>query len=179
MTTYVAMIRGINLGGRKRVAMGDLEALFTALGHADVTTYIQSGNVVFDSPATDGSELAAAIEERIARDLGHQVTAVIRTRDEMAEVVAGNPFTARGADPAALHVTFLAAEPDREAVGRLEVPDRGDDEFEVAGREVYLYCPQGYGRTKLDNAFWERRLKVPATTRNWRTVDKLVELANR
>ena len=104
---------------------------------------------------------------------------VVRTRDEMARVVEHSPFAGRGSDPAALHVTFLAAEPDPETVGRLEVPASGDDEFEVIGREVYLHCPNGYGRSKLDNAFWERRLQVPATTRNWRTVTKLVELANR
>lgn len=158
MTTYVALLRGINVAGHKRVKMSDLRARFLALGHQMVTTYLQSGNVVFASPKSGPPELAHEIE------------------GELADVVAGNPFLTRGVDPATLHVTFLLDTPDTARVDEL-IPHHGEpDQFEVIGREVYLHCPNGYGRTKLSNAFFERRLRVAATTRNWNTVTRLLEL---
>jgi uncharacterized protein (DUF1697 family) len=153
--------------------MKPLAALFEALGAEDVRTYVQSGNVVF---AGRGPGLtAAAIEQRIAADLGVAVTVLLRTRRELAAVVAANPFLASGADPAKLHVTFLAERPAADR--RRELPEEsGPDALRVHGREVYLHCPNGYGRTKLHNAFVEKRLGVAATTRNWRTVTTLLDL---
>jgi uncharacterized protein (DUF1697 family) len=177
MTTHVALLRGINVGGRRRVGMEELRALFVSLGHEDVTTYLQSGNVVFGSSSGGARELAARIEARIAETLDLEVTVMLRTAGELARVVEGNPFLAGPADPASLHVTFLAREPDPIAVQRLEPARFAPDELVVAGREVYLNCPGGYGRTKLGNAFFERRLGVAATTRNWRTVTTLAGLA--
>jgi uncharacterized protein (DUF1697 family) len=177
VTTYVCLLRGINLGARNKVKMADLEALFVALGHADVATYIQSGNVVFTSPVDSPSTLARGIEERIAADLGLEVTVLLRTTDELSRVIEANPFVGGGADPAELHVTFLADEPDPAAAGAVDGGGFEPDEFRILGREVHLRCPDGYGRSKLNNAFWERRLGVAATTRNWRTVNKLHELA--
>ena len=178
MTTYVALLRGINVGGRTRVGMDDLRRLFVALGHADVKSYVQSGNVLFSSPVEESSRLIGDIERRIARDLGVTVTVLLRTKDDLARVVANNPFVSRETDPAKLHVTFLADAPDHERVARLDTPSGGPDEFSLAGREVYLHCPHGYGRTKLNNAYLERRLGVAATTRNWNTVTKLCDLAS-
>ena len=178
MNTYIAMLRGINVSGHKKIKMQDLQALFVALGHADVSTYIQSGNIIFKSPADSPSQLAGAIEERIAQDLGLAVTVLLRTKDELAQVIDGNPFVRQGIDPARLHVTFLAAAPDPALVHRVDVHNAEPDEFRVLGREIYLHCPQGYGRTKLNNAFWERRLGVAATTRNWNTVTRLFQLAS-
>jgi uncharacterized protein (DUF1697 family) len=157
--------------------MADLEALFAALGHADVATYLQSGNVVFTSTVGSPSALARGIEERIATDLDLDVTVLLRISDELAGVVEANPFVGGGADPAELHVTFLADEPDPSAVGAADGGGFGPDEFRILGREVYLRCPNGYGRSKLSNAFWEKRLGVAATTRNWKTVTTLHELA--
>ncbi len=159
------------------VAMGDLRRLFDALGHVDVTTYLQSGNVVFTSPGDAAARVAAALEERIATELGVTVTVLLRTGADLDHVVAGNPFVRRGADPAKLHVTFLADAPDAGAVKGLAAPTGEPDELVAASREVYLHCPNGYGRTKLNNAYFERRLRVAATTRNWKTVTKLRELA--
>ena len=176
MTTYVALLRGINVGGQTRVRMDDLRSLFVALGHADVTTYIQSGNVIFSSPVDESSRLTREIEKRIADDLGVTVTVLLRTRDDLDQVVAGSPFASRDLDPAKLHVTFLADAPDPERLARLATPTDEPDEYSIVGREVYLYCPNGYGRTKLNNAFIERRLGVAATTRNWRVVTKLRDL---
>lgn len=171
------MLRGINLGSHNRIRMEDLQALFVALGHSDVTTYIQSGNIIFKSSAGRPSQLAGVIEARITQDLGLTVTVLLRTKDELAQVIASNPFSRQGIDPAKLHVTFLADAPDSALVRRVDVHTAEPDEFRVLGREIYLHCPQGYGRTKLNNAFWERRLGVAATTRNWNTVTRLFQLA--
>lgn len=174
LQTYVALLRGINLGGRNRVSMSDLRTLFDALGAKDVATYVQSGNVVFKSPGK-AAELVQAIEKKISRDLGLNVTVLLRTKTQLARVLAGNPFSGR--EPAKLHVTFLAATPDRRLVRGLDPTRAKPDEFRVAGREIYLHCPNGYGRSKLTNAYFEKQLGVAATTRNWKTVTKLAELA--
>jgi len=175
MTRYVAMLRGVNVGSRK-VAMADLRAVFATLGHKDVSTYIQSGNVVFTAPAAGRGNVARLIEERIAADLGLVVSVILRTSDELAQVIDTNPFLRRGLDLRSLHVTFLAASPDAALVHQLDIPPSPPDEFHLFDREVYLHCPNGYGRTMLNNAFWERRLSVPATTRNWNTVTTLLQL---
>jgi uncharacterized protein (DUF1697 family) len=175
--TYVALLRGINLGARNKVGMADLRALFEALGHENVATYVQSGNVVFKSAVRSAAELNGRIEERIARDLGLTVTVLIRTKAELGKVAAGNPLAKDAADTAHLHVTFLADAPERARVRDLEDAYDGPDAFRVVGREVYLCCPNGYGRSKLSNAFLEKRLGTVATTRNWKTVSKLAELA--
>jgi uncharacterized protein (DUF1697 family) len=177
MVVNVAMLRGVNVGGRNRIKMPALADLFTALGHTDVVTYIQSGNVVFRSRSKSSTALVGAIEERIMRDLGVEVSVLIRSRDELAAVVQGNPFLRTKADPGRLHVTFLAELPDGHAVRALEEFDAGPDEVRVLGREVYLHCPNGYGNTKLNPALIERRLRAISTTRNWNTVTKLLDLA--
>ena len=178
MTTYVALLRGINVGGRTKVGMDELRRLFVALGHPEVKTYLQSGNVIFRSTVEEASRLAGEIEGRIGRDLGVTVTVLLRTKDDLAQVVANNPFLGRETDDAKLHETFLADAPERERVARLETPAGEPDELALVGREVYLHCPHGYGRTKLNNAYIERRLGVAATTRNWRTVTALYDLVS-
>jgi len=175
MRTYVALLRGINLGSHNKVPMADLRALFDGLGAEDVETYVQSGNVVFKS--ADGAEkLTRAIERRIQRDLGLSVTVIVLTRPQLTKVLDGNPFAKGKKDPAKLHVTFVAEKPARAKVSKLD-PERGEpDEFRVVGSQIYLHCPNGYGRTKLTNAYFEKQLGVAATTRNWKTVTKLGEL---
>jgi uncharacterized protein (DUF1697 family) len=174
VATYVALLRGVNLGARNKVSMAALRELFGALGAEDVTTYVQSGNVVFRSTNRSASRLEGAIEKQIRDDLGLDVSVLVRTGAELRAIVAGDPID----DPAAVHVTFLAKKP---AAARLRDLDPGrspPDEFRVVGREVYLRCPNGYGRSKLTNAYFEKQLGVAATTRNWRTVTKLAELAH-
>ena len=177
MAVFVAMLRGINVSGKNKIKMAELQALVEGLGHADVITYIQSGNVVFTSAAKNAMGLAPAIEQRIKRDFDLDVGVVVRTKAELGKVLAGNPFVRAGADLSKLHVTFLANKPDAALVRALRDHSSPPDEFEVVGREVFLHCPGGYGNTKLNNAFWERKLKVAATTRNWNTVTKLFDLA--
>ena len=177
MTTYVALLRGINLGSRNKIAMSDLRELFERLGHGDVRTYIQSGNVVFtsnDKPVGIATEL----KKRIESDLGVAAAVLLRTKEDLDKVAAANPFVSPKADVANLHVTFLADVPGNKRAAQLTVPAGEPDELSLAGREVYLQCPNGYGRTKLNNAYIEKRLGVAATTRNWKTVTKLREMAS-
>lgn len=176
MVAYIAMLRGINVSGKNTIKMADLQALFVGLGHTDVITYIQSGNVVFRSTAKGAPALSAAIEQRITREFGFEVPVVIRTKTEFAKVIAANPFD--DVDLAKVHVTFLAKKPAVALVRALADHQSPPDDFRIAGSEIYLHCPQGYGNTKLNNSFWERKMKVGATTRNWKTVTKLAELAS-
>jgi len=175
--TYVALLRGVNLGARNKVSMADLRALFADLGHEDVATYVQSGNIIFKSQITDAAKLAGEIERRIDRDLGLTITVLLRTKAQLAKVASGNPFAGSESEPTKLHVTFLADAPGRARVRELEAAQSGPDEFRVVGKEIYLHTPQGYGRTKFSGGYFEKQLGVAATTRNWRTVTKLVELA--
>ncbi|MEU0334665.1 DUF1697 domain-containing protein [Streptomyces sp. NPDC006193] len=178
MTKHIALLRGVNVGGRTRIAMKDLRDLFTGMGFEAVRTYLQSGNVLFDAPGPrPAAALAAAVEKRIADDLGVSVTVLLRTAESLARTVARNPYLAREDDPAKLHVTFLAREPAAEQAARLETPAGETAVFTLVGDEIHLHVPDGYGRTKLDNAYIERRLGIPATTRNWRTVTALHRLA--
>jgi len=175
MTTYLALLRGINLGSRNKIAMPALREVFTALGHGDVRTHLQTGNVIFTATG-DAASLAAELEKCVADDLGATTTVLLRTASEVAKVAGNNPLAGGAADPSKLHVTFLAGRPDRGRVPRLDELAAEPEEFAVKGREVYLYCPNGYGRTKLSNANLEKRLGVAATTRTWKVVTTLHEL---
>ena len=174
---YVALLRGINLGARNKVAMADLRELVERLPADDVTTYVQSGNVVFESKAAAGG-LAAAIEQEIEAELGLEIRVLVRKPAELETLVARNPFVKEASDQKQLHVTFLAGRAPAAKVKQLDPKHSEPDEFRVVGHEVYLYCPNGYGRSKLSNAYFEKKLGVAATTRNWRTVTALAELAN-
>jgi uncharacterized protein (DUF1697 family) len=176
MATYVALLRGINVAGNTRVSMDGLRKVFADLGHGDVTTYLQTGNVVFTTGGK-AAQVATELEKRITADLGVTPTVLLRTVAEMSEVLSSNPFLDRESDHTKLHVTFLADKPDAEHRDALTRPDGETAEFQLWGREVFLHCPDGYGRTKLNNSFIEKRLGRRATTRNWKTVVKLCELA--
>jgi uncharacterized protein (DUF1697 family) len=175
-TTYVALLRGINLGARNKVPMPALRSVVEALGHEDVRTYIQSGNVVFKSGWREVPGTAAALESAIAEEFGLRVAVVVRTQRDLQRVAGANPFLAAGADPSALHVVFLGSSPTKASVDALD-PDRSPpDEFAVRKAEVYLHCPNGFGHSKLSLDYFERILGGPATIRNWNTVTKLLEL---
>ena len=171
---YAALLRGINLGARNKVSMADLKELLADLGAEDVETYLRSGNVVFKSDAS-AARLAKDIEKRISRDLGLEVSVLLRTKTALQKIVADNPFPG---DLTNVHVTFLAEAPTRALVGEIDAQPFAPDEFRVVRGEVYLRCPNGYGRSKLSNAFFEKRLGAVATTRNWKTVTKLAELTS-
>jgi uncharacterized protein (DUF1697 family) len=176
MPAYIALLRAVNVSGRNAIAMDDLRRSFAAMGCSDVTTYIQSGNVVFRSAVSDEARLAKSIESRIAADFGYGVRALLRSKAQLARIHRTNPFLAAKADAAALHVTFLSVAPTAAQIRSLAARETGPDRCEVIGREVFLHCPGGYGRTKLNNGFFEKRLGSAATTRNWKTVGKLLEM---
>ncbi|MFJ8577299.1 DUF1697 domain-containing protein [Micromonospora sp. NPDC093277] len=176
MTRYAALLRGVNVG-TTRIAMADLRRLVSDLGHEDVKTYLQSGNVVFTSPPTRAEILAEGIERAIASELGLTVPALVRSDAELAAVVDGNPYAGRQDDPTRLLVAFLSAAPARAKVAALTVPGGENVEYAVAGREVFLHYPEGgYGRSKFTNAYLEKKLGVVATTRNWKSVRALRDL---
>ena len=169
---YVALLRGINVGGRAKVPMAGLRATCESVGCTDVLTYIQSGNVVLTSPL-DPVKLRAELEGAIAEQFGVSPVVVIRTPRQLAEVVAGNPYPG---DADNVHVAFLAealTEEQTAAVAKLEWPP---EEIAARATEVYFHLPDGMGRAKLPELFG-RRVKTPATVRNWRTVNKLVEMS--
>ncbi len=170
------MLRGINVGGNAMIKMDALRQLVSELGYSDVSTYIQSGNVVLTSRKGTTATIGAGIEARIKKDLGMHVTVIVRTNAELAAIVRKNPFLP-GADPATLYVIFLASPPEAAALTRLDPKLVAPDEFRVIGREVYARYPNGYGRSKMTNTFFENRLRLRGTARNWKTVTKLLELA--
>jgi uncharacterized protein (DUF1697 family) len=179
MATQIALLRGINVGGHKRVGMTDLRRLMQALGHTDICTHLQSGNVVYRSAGTPPRRAACELEDRLAVDLGLSVRVLVRTRDELAEVVAGNPLGDICSDPARLLVTFLSGQADPRLLSKLDPADFQPDVFRAASREIYAWYPGGVRATRLTNAFWERHLGVTATARNWNTVTALLALADR
>ena len=174
MTPYISMLRGINVSGRNPVRMEKLKALYVSLGLSGVNTYIQSGNVVFRSSEKDRVELASLIQNGIRDSFGLDVPVIIRTAAEFREIIDRNPF--KKADSSKLHITFLASLPGNvRRVDIVNVMDEGED-FQLSEKEIYLYCPKGYGKTRLSNQFFEKKLHVAATTRNWRTVLVLADM---
>jgi len=160
--------------------MEDLRRICAGLGFRNVETYAQSGNVVFLARAMLPSTLADHIGAALFHDLALSVSVLVKTLDEVDDVIAGNPFPReKRIDVSKLHVTFLSAPVPRRALKNLEGLSRQSDRFYVGRREVYLYCPEGYGRTKFSNAALEKALSVRGTTRNWRTVTALSEIASR
>jgi uncharacterized protein (DUF1697 family) len=178
MPTVVSMIRGINVGGNRMVKMERLRALFGALGLGSPRTYLQSGNVVCEATAAQARSLGLSVERRMARDLGFEVSVVVRTASEMTAAVAANPLAGRaGVDPQFLHAVFLVRRPAGASLDGPALPFLKGEIAELVGDTVYLYCPNGYGVSKISNAYFERRLGARATARNWRTVTALEELA--
>lgn len=175
---YAALLRGINVGGHAKLSMPALRELLASAGYAGVTTYIQSGNVVFTSEDDDPERLARDIERRIAGDLGLNVTVLIRTGEELAAVVASNPFPDAVSAPSTLHVSFLSATPSAEQIATIDRQRFEPDEFGVGDRVIYLHYPNGAGRAKITNELWERRFALRATSRNWNTVNKLLAMVN-
>ena len=177
MPAYVALLRGINVGGNRMIKMADLREVFVAADADDVATYIQSGNVVFTHAARSEPTLAAELEKRIAKAAGFPVPVVLRTAGQLARVIEDSPFPDADADH--LHVAFLAARPPANAPtidARAFAPER----CAAVGRELYLYLPDGMGRSKLAAAVLAKPKAIGAggTARNWRTVLKLNELAS-
>jgi uncharacterized protein (DUF1697 family) len=177
MPVHIALLRGVNVGGNT-LKMARLRALCTELGLKNAETYLQSGNLIFEA-AAPSARWTRVLEEKLAGETRLPVSVIVRSAAELARIAAGNPFLKEpGIEPERLHVTFLSRAPAKSAWRALEALDSGLDRFEAAGTEIYLHCPNGYGRTRLSNDAFEKRLAVRATTRNWNTVGKLCELSS-
>jgi uncharacterized protein (DUF1697 family) len=176
--THLALLRGINVGGKNRIAMNDLRGLFVEAGCRDVQTHIQSGNVIFTADPTIVTPLADVISAQIAERFGYRVPVVMRTVDQLGDVLRHNPFLAERLAEEALHVLFLAERPDTDRVAALDADRSPPDRFAVRGQEVYLHLPHGAGRTKLTNAYFDALLATTSTGRNWRTVTMLNAMMN-
>lgn len=176
MATWVALLRGVNVGRSARLSMADLRRVLGSLGASEVETHLQSGNAVFTCTAA-----AAALERDIACALRSEfdmnVKVLVRSARDLAAAAAGNPFPEAATDPKTLHVAFLSGPPPAGAVAGIDRARFAPDEFVVKGKLVYVHLPDGFARTKLTNDMWERSLKVTSTMRNWNTVTKLAELA--
>lgn len=175
-SAHVALLRGINVGGKNKLPMAELVPLFTAAGCADVRTYIQSGNVVFTAAPKTAERVPVLIARSIAVRFGLEVPVVLRSAEELHEVATHNPFLEAGTDPELLHVAFLADTPQQRRVSALDRGRSPGDAFEVRGREIYLQLANGVSGTKLTNAYFDSTLETTSTLRNWRTVLKLLEL---
>jgi uncharacterized protein (DUF1697 family) len=165
------------VGGKNKLPMVELAALFTEAGCSAVRTYIQSGHVVFGVAPGQAERVPELIARRIAERFDLRVPVVLRSAEQIREVARGNPFLEAGADLDALHVAFLASKPAPGRVAELDPNRSPPDAFRVIGREVYLFLPGGVARTKLTNGFFDSKLATISTVRNWRTVLKLLEMA--
>lgn len=171
---WIALLRGINVGGRNKLPMAELREALAEMGLSDVQTYIQSGNIMFSGAPDDREAVAQQVSEVIAGRFGLSVPVVLRTRDALIAALQAYPFPDA---PKARHVMFLSGTPSAAAAEALE-PDRFlPDRFALHGAEVHLFYPNGMGRSKMTTGYFERRLDVVPTTRNWRTIHKLIDMA--
>jgi len=179
MSTVIAMLRGVNVGGHNKISMADLRGLCESLGLRGVQTYIQSGNIVFRTDGKNIAGVAREIEDALERKFRFRPGVILRTTAELRDVVARNPFAKhRDINPGKLLVTFLAAAPGTEAREQVLAMKTSGEEIRISGRELYIYFPDGMGRSKVWPAV-EKALKKLGTGRNWNTVNKLLEMAEK
>ncbi|MFC7216614.1 DUF1697 domain-containing protein [Streptomyces polyrhachis] len=178
MSKQIALLRGINISGHNKIPMARLREVLTERGYGNVTTYVASGNIVFDDPGTVPEKTAVAVAAAIEEEFGLRIPVVVRTRDEIARLVRDNPLPEGPAEPARFLAVFLSAEPHgtwfQQDDPALYEPDR----YAMGDRVVYVWCPNGLGTSKLAAKFANRKLAITATARNWNTVLKLLELAD-
>ena len=180
MTTYIALLRGINVSGKNPIKMEQLKKLFIDKGFEEVVTYIQSGNVIFQSKKQTAEKLEAVIKKSILETFGFDVPVLVLELTELKKMVNDNSFIKqKNKDVLFMHLTILSKAPLVTDYLNLETVKREADEYLLIDRTVYLYCPNGYGNTKLHNACIEKKLNVTATTRNWKTVNELIKLADK
>ncbi len=176
MTTFVALLRGINVGGKNKLPMDDLRILLRGLGFGNAQTYIQSGNVVFTANEANHAGLSQRIEAAVEERFGFFVNVIILTVAEICEAVNSNPFNFAAHDPSKFHLGIMSAQADDSAVENLRTKPQGSDQWSVLNKFFYLYTPDGIGKSVF-SPFVERTLKVPVTFRNWRTILTIIEMA--
>jgi uncharacterized protein (DUF1697 family) len=179
MQTYISILRGINVSGQKKINMKELKAMYESLGYQNVVTYIQSGNVAFRTEKAAEKVLAGRIEDAIKATFGFDVPVLVLTLKEIKKTINNNPFLKeKDIQIDKLHVTFLQEKPEAANIKKTEELDFSPDRFVISGKDVFVYCPDSYGNTKINNNFFESKLKVKATTRNWKTVNELRRIAD-
>ena len=176
MTSYVALLRGINVGGNNRLAMADLRSLLGGLGYTDVRTVLQSGNAVFSTMAGSPTQLAEHIAAAIELELGLTIGVLVRTGADLLAVVDGNPFVGTATEPSKLFASFLSAPVAPARIADVDPAQFLPAEFRLTEQALYLWCPDGISNTKLPLALSDKKLGVTATARNWNTVTKLLTL---
>jgi len=177
MKKYVALLRGINVSGQKLIKMADLKTQLEDLEFINVQTYIQSGNIVFDSKENDVGNLEGLIHSKILDHYGFEVPVIVKAREEMEGIVRNNPFVNEvQEDPKRLYITFLSEAPSVDRVNKIKTLDYSPEQWILKGTDIYLFAPNGYGKAKMNNNFFENKLKVNATTRNWKTVNILYDM---
>ncbi len=177
MNKKIAILRGINVGGKRKILMNDLKALCDELGLEDAQTYIQSGNLIFNSNK-ENSELEDMLEKSISERFGFEVPVIVRDSKELETSVSNNPFF-KDSDISELYLTFLKESPSKENLEKIQFYKFEPDKYKIEGNDVFIYCEGKYHQSKLSNNFFEMKLKVGATTRNWKTVLKLIELSKK
>ncbi len=175
MNKKIAILRGINVGGKRKILMADLKSLCEKLGLKDVKTYIQSGNIIFDSDK-ESLELENELEKTIIEKYGFNVPVIVRTDKEFEASIKNNSFFDENIDIKRLHLTFLKEKPNEENIEKTKTFNYEPDKFKIYDKDIFIYCAGKYHESKLTNNFFEKKLKVGATTRNWKTVLKLLEL---
>jgi uncharacterized protein (DUF1697 family) len=178
MPAVISLLRGVNVGGHNKLPMDALRALYTSLKLRNPQTYVQSGNVVFSTEERHLDLLAKRIESAIEKKFGFRPPVILRTSAELRKVIAANPFAKRsGIHPGKLHVVFLTANPQKDALSTIQQKNPGPEEVHLHARELYIYFPNGAGRSKLTPALIDKSTQTPGTARNWNTVTKLLEIA--
>jgi len=177
MKTFIAILRGINVGGKNIIKMDTLRDLFLELKFENIVTYIQSGNIIFQTLITETNELEIMISNKILEKLNIKVPTIVLNSNELNFIYNNNPFITRNEDVSKLHVTFLSKIPENINIEKINSSKFLPDEFIINNKAVFLFC-QSYGATKLNNNFFEKNLNLQATTRNWKTVCELLKISN-
>ena len=173
---YIALLRGINVGGNTMIKMAELKSSFENLGFENVVTYINSGNIAFDSQKTAPDKLCSKIENAIRKDFGKEIPVMVREQGMIADVLSNNPFDGAYETHKQMHVLFMKEKMPNDKELQLKAAETPNEKFEVRGLEIYALLKEGVADSVLGKGFIDKKLKVPVTARNWRTVQKLSEL---
>jgi uncharacterized protein (DUF1697 family) len=178
---YISFLRGVNMAGHNSIRMADMFALFIKLGFKDAETFIQSGNVIFtDTGGIPPNVLSVNIEQAIMKEFDYDIPVMIRTNHELSGLFSSNPFLGEtNFDPSKMAVLFLHDEPSEAQIQKVAGIDYPPDKFKIVGREIFVYCPNGFGRTKLYTNFFEKKMGVTGTGRNWKTITKILNIAEK
>jgi uncharacterized protein (DUF1697 family) len=180
MQTYISILRGINVSGHRMIKMDALKKMCSDLKFENVRTYIQSGNIIFQSKMADTQKISNAIKTTIEKVFGFDVPVLTLTPVEWKDVIRANPFlNDPSKDPSFFHITFLSDKPTKQAIEQLKQVDVKNDQYEIINKAIYLYCPNSYSNSKLTNNLFENKLKVTATTRNWKTTNEIYTIATK